>query len=347
MLLFLFLLCVSFQLRRASVLNNESSSTRDVSVVQPGGDTSDHEFPMDDGGGGGGDVFGEDEDAVMRQDDDEESAGSKQRKSLNLELSRDDSSRGDAGISFGEDEEEEASPKSTASKNKKRKSGTKGGRANRKKRRKVVLDTTVQLSNEHIRNMLADTSDIVLDNIIHPATWVPGQPQASSVVELTNKQILYKHLSYEQLFARPALADDGQLAPELLELFQRNTARVVGKPFDYELRETTGGDDEDSSRAEDATTIQAKEDDVEQARNQQEEDVSPASKKDEEASFPQHDDDDNVFPQDDDGGIPFDDQEEEEEEQVGMQDEGMQVDSKLLLDGEKRVCVSCRCLLCF
>ena len=40
---------------------------------------------------------------------------------------------------------------------------------------------------------------------------------------------------YEQLFTRPALGDDGQLAPKLLELWANNTSAVLGKPCPYEL----------------------------------------------------------------------------------------------------------------
>ena len=127
-----------------------------------------------DGGGG---------DDVMGMDDDEDRHRIKSKDdSLRLSLSRDDSNRsggGAAGISFGEeDDDDEASADA-----KKRKSDDSEDeeddapkkKTKKKKKRKVITDLgRTELTSEHIRRMIADTSRIVRPQI-HPATWVPGQ----------------------------------------------------------------------------------------------------------------------------------------------------------------------------
>lgn len=296
------------------MLQNDSLATaNDVSVR--GGSVSDGDFPLH--GGGGGDIFGDDHGGVMMDDDDDENS-SVRRKSLRLSLSRDDSTRGDAaaaGISFGdEDSPVHAKSKgsSTATTAKKRKSNE---NKKRRKRRKIVTDDGhTELSNDHIRAMLADTSDIVRQDIVHPATWIPGgddddddpATKTSSFVK-DNTQVLFAHLSHEQLFGRPALGDDGHLAPELLALWGRNCAPVLGKPFDYELV------DHDEAAAAAAAADEEEEEDLETARHGGADSVEELP--------PANDDDDNGFPagsgggdppfdDNDGGGIPFDDDED-------------------------------------
>lgn len=243
--------------------------------------------------------------------------------SLRLELSIDDSKdnissgAAGAGISFGEEEDEEENKKATAassSTDKKRKSSDDNQKSKKKKKkRKVVTDfDATELTSDHIRNMLADTSEIVKP-VVHPATWVPGQKKKSSF-GLTDRQLLRRYATVEQLLQRPALADDGQLAPELLELWARNTAPIRGEPFAYKLRED---DDKDEAS-------------VEKARGADDSSIPddlPAAEDDNE--FPEADGGDNPFPEDDqDNGIPFDDS---MEDQIEMQDGGedlMGVESK-------------------
>ena len=260
------------------------------------GSLSDHEFPAQDDDfvmDGGDDVMGMDEDRNTHpptvQDD-----------SLRLSLSREDSKDGAAaaGISFGEDEDEEVSTDHKTKRKSVVDDGTK--KKKKKKKRKVVTDFGhTELSSDHIRRMLADTSKIVRPQV-HPATWVPGQSKKSALAR-TDRQLLRQYLSHEQLLQRPALGDDGQLAPELLALWERNAAPIRGEPFPYEMREDEEGEEE-----------------VEKARTaaeHEDEDLAPPA--DEDHDFPEADGSgDYPFPEE--AGIPFDDT----EDQIEMQDGG-------------------------
>jgi hypothetical protein len=217
------LFLLSAQLRRASVLKDESNLQ--VSPDQ----ASEQDFLMHDNDNDMGNIPFEDE-------EEEEvpvagGASTGRLSSFNLSMSRDESSRGNAAALIGglEDEEEEASTTL-----KKRGSSLGGTKRNRKKR-KVAIDDQTELRGAEIKKRLDDTSDIVLHDVVHPATWVHGQENAS--FKQTDKELLFSHLSYEKLFSRPSAGDDGQLAPELLKLWARNTAPVLGKPFPYILRE--------------------------------------------------------------------------------------------------------------
>jgi len=317
---FLFLVSILFSQtsRRASVLNQTSDSGDGAAAVPNVGDNSslsDQEFPAADDdfmmGGGGDDVMGMDDDDQQPPAND----------SLRLELSNDDSKETTgAGISFGDEEDEEENKEATKKKRKSADDNQKNKK--KKKKRKVVTDfDATELTSDHIRNMLADTSKIVKP-VVHPATWVPGQKKKSSF-GLTDRQLLRRYATVEQLLQRPALADDGQLAPELLEIWARNTAPIRGEPFAYKLR----GDD-------DAINKDKDEDSVEKARGADDssmpDDLPPA---DDDNEFPEADGGggDNPFPEDDqDNGIPFDDS---MEDQIEMQDGGedvMGVESKLV-----------------
>ena len=152
-------------------------------------------------------------------------------------------------------------------------------------------------------------------------------------------RLLLDNLTFEQLLARPALGDDGQLAPELLRLWSNNLARIQGKPWPYKKRATIDEDEEE----------EVQDEEVEVARNHEEEelqsdeDESTSGKKKKEAddaSVPgevngeaaneknedddsaaggpitqREDDDDGMMPMmDDEDGVPpvpFDDEEEE------------------------------------
>jgi Conserved region of Rad21 / Rec8 like protein len=47
--------------------------------------------------------------------------------------------------------------------------------------------------------------------------------------------LVLDNLPFKDLLLRPALGDDGQLAPELLQLWQNNLASIKGKPSPYRL----------------------------------------------------------------------------------------------------------------
>ena len=85
--------------------------------------------------------------------------------------------------------------------------------------------------------MLADTSDLLLPDISHPANYNPQQEMTTSTKEEKSDAatITIASLPYERFLTRPNIADDGALDPQLLELWQKNAARLEGKPFPYEL----------------------------------------------------------------------------------------------------------------
>lgn len=104
---------------------------------------------------------------------------------------------------------------------------------NKRKRRKIEIDVGTELRSAEMKRALDDTSDIVSDDWVHPATWIPGQIPIQ--LQPSNRDILLNHLSFDQLLARPTVGDTGTLSPILLKLWLRNTAPVVGKPFAYEM----------------------------------------------------------------------------------------------------------------
>lgn len=100
-----------------------------------------------------------------------------------------------------------------------------------KKRRKVVIDNdSTQLSGEHIKSMLDDTTDIIMHSRIHPADFVTGEDTQ------IKKRDLRHHLPFDRLMVRPHLADDAALVPEVLQLWMTNTAEARGLPSVVSLR---------------------------------------------------------------------------------------------------------------
>lgn len=220
---------------RLSTVRRASVAGSDNVTPLPGKDRddmmSDGEFPLpdDDNEISGFDLDdGEDASSMPR-------AGRDSSLQLSLDTTR-DGGRPSVGIGGLEsDEEEEGSAKKKAGK--KRDSKT----ADRRNKRKIIIDNDkTELTSEHIKNMLADTSDIVRQNIPHPADWNPDED--GEVDELTdpwggfnmkrrkNRGIILETLPYEKLLARPNMGDDGCLAPELLKLWTNNAARILGKP---------------------------------------------------------------------------------------------------------------------
>merc|ERR1712038_1902165 len=87
--------------------------------------------------------------------------------------------------------------------------------------------------------MLADTSDLLLPDISHPADYNPQEETTAAAAATDGKKsdaaTIIASLPYERLLTRPNIGDDGALDPQLLELWQKNAARLEGKPFPYEL----------------------------------------------------------------------------------------------------------------
>jgi cohesin complex subunit SCC1 len=241
------------------------------------------DFPMADETDFGNIPFDDEEDAVRP------TAG--RESSINMSIQQDDSLSHNGGLSVGGLDVSNDTAVATPPKSRKRASV---GPKKMRKRRKVVIDNeNTELSNQHIKNMLADTSDIV-QHRMHPSAWIPGQE--ASTHTRSDKDLLFAYLSYEKLFTRPALGDDGQLAPELLQLWAKNTAPILGKPFPYRMRQ-----DADESMEED--------EDIEIARQQRQSvggEGEPVREEEDENDFPPPDDQDE-FPREEDEPMVWDD----------------------------------------
>ena len=250
----------------------------------------------------------EDEDfAHVPFDDDEEEAQQQQHQQPQPTAAINDDSllllSGDAadisgldttGVSgLDESREDDAGSKRPAAEPLKRK---------RRKRRKVVVDNdATELSNEHIKDMLADTSDIVKRQV-HPADADAEEedgdegerPVATLVPVLT------------QCF----LADDGHLHPALANLWKENFYRALDAPCPFErraeeddveqVREAPKDEDEASrmSDLEDQGPQPTMENDPQQQEEEETEDFAAPPMEEEE-------EEDNNF------AMPFDDEEEE------------------------------------
>lgn len=146
-------------------------------------------------------------------------------------------------------EEQQQQPMQTPKSAKPRKRRESVGPKRRRKRRRVAIDNDMtELSSEHIKNMLRDTSDIVLKHRLHPADYAPNSENEDAVSYVQRPWKLRRGeamsaistLPYERLLARPNIADDGALASQLLNLWIRNASRLEGKPFPYEMRGEAG-----------------------------------------------------------------------------------------------------------
>ena len=85
--------------------------------------------------------------------------------------------------------------------------------------RKIVVDTNqTQLTNEHMRAMLCDTSDLLLEDVPHLASWTCDEDVEDDAYG--NFRIC-DELRKLRTVARPFLGNDGELAPELLALWRR------------------------------------------------------------------------------------------------------------------------------
>ncbi len=97
----------------------------------------------------------------------------------------------------------------------------------RRKRRKVVIDNdATELSNEHIKEMLADTSDLVKRQA-HPA-----DAPDDDMDEANDKE------EFVPILTRPFLADTGHLHPTLAQLWTQNFYRALDLPCSFEKLET-------------------------------------------------------------------------------------------------------------
>lgn len=206
--------------QRASLLD-DSLAAETKGTVSPGrSPMSQNEFPIPD----------DDLSHIPFDDDEPPPPPPDEESGLQLSAAGDGSLRRDSSIGglSAEGEEDAAA----AAKKRKKSVGPKRMR----KRRKLVIDNDkTELTSAHIKDMLADNSDHLMENISHPADWVEGVDQEPSRV-----RDLRRVLPYEKLFARPHLGDDGTLHPELIELWYRSTCRVTGAPMPFRMRGDAG-----------------------------------------------------------------------------------------------------------
>jgi hypothetical protein len=159
---------------------------------------------------------------------------------------------------------------------------------------------------------------------LHPATWISQHPSNSSTGIFgtnyndnnhlnQNRHLLWTSLiPQERMFCRPALGDDGQMSPELLELWTRNCAPVLSQPFRYELVNSVEATKEGNEvNKDEEKEEEQEEEDVERARHDQD----PIDRDDGDDNIlplPDEvvDDVDPVFDTDGNNGIPFDDEDE-------------------------------------
>lgn len=118
----------------------------------------------------------------------------------------------------GLDEEE-------GSEGQKKRKGKETGPKRMKKRRKIIIDNNMtELSGEHMKSMLRDTSDIIMQNRFNIAD-MPEEEEEEEDYTMGKINRLLETVPMERLLARPCLGDDGDLAPELLALWGRNTVK--------------------------------------------------------------------------------------------------------------------------
>jgi hypothetical protein len=96
-----------------------------------------------------------------------------------------------------------------------------------RKRRKVVIDNdATELSNDHIKSMIANTGDLQLAKS-HPADWNPGMDNANTNIsrpqEVRNKNDLW----------RPFLAQHGACHPALQDLWDQSYYQVLERPCPF------------------------------------------------------------------------------------------------------------------
>jgi len=182
----------------------------------------------------------------------------------------------DADLEEQQVEDELKTPKKATPRKRRESTGPK----RRRKRRRVAIDNDMtELSSEHIKNMLRDTGDIVLEHRVHPADYVVDAEDDNAVSYVQRPWKLRRgeatsaisSLSYERLLARPNLADDGALAPQLLNLWIRNASRLEGKSFPFEMRGEAGV--EQLEEREEEAKEQAAEEEVEKPDDEPEDNL--------------------------------------------------------------------------
>lgn len=106
----------------------------------------------------------------------------------------------------------------------------------RPRKRKIVIDNDeTELSSEFIKQMLRDTSDLIIPKEMRPH---PADVDAVKNIQIHLESEEFME-NVEEVLVRPHLSDDGHLAPELLELFDRNTRVILGDPMPFRMKGTS------------------------------------------------------------------------------------------------------------
>mmetsp|Transcript_13392 Transcript_13392/g.32256 ORF Transcript_13392/g.32256 Transcript_13392/m.32256 type:complete len:655 (+) Transcript_13392:91-2055(+) len=193
---------------------------------KPAGEESDNE-PADFGDIPFGD---DDDDDIMMGPPDTPGAGGNDDSLLNLSLRESDAHNLSAISGL------EESP-AVADANSKKRPSQVTPRRRRRKRRKVIIDNDeTELSTDHIKSMIANTSDIVRRQI-HPAE----PDEESSTLKKKKQSKNNNKISLTQ----PFLADDGHLHPALQKLFRDNFYRALDEPCPYKRKQEEGEDEDD------------------------------------------------------------------------------------------------------
>jgi Conserved region of Rad21 / Rec8 like protein len=172
-------------------------------------------------------------------------------------------------------------------------------RKKRRKRRKVVIDNhNTELTNNQIRDMLKDTSDIVR-KMVHPASL--EEDESTDIYSLSNVR-----KPGPPILTQPFLADEGDLGgprlhPRLRKLWDDNYWRALGNPCPYRKQDNQE-EDEDS---------------VEQIRRDQEVDEENDDRSELEVPMPDADESKRDGAEPDEFDMPQMDDEEEDEPAEG------------------------------
>jgi len=293
------------------------TSTTDQGSIQ-GSQVSDNEFPLQD----------EEEGPVHFNDSPEHRQDSSSVISASPENKRKSLAIGGLDMDLSEEQQQQDKQEGEEMKTKTPKIRTDVSKRRRKRRRIHVDNDTPELSSAHIKAMLRDTSDIVQQNRVHPADYVPVE---NNVLPWRKKVGTYAGdiaaLSYERLLARPNLADDGALCPDLLHVWDKNFSRLRGELLPFRMRGESGEEQRRQAAEDimnDAAAKEAEkvkdEEDIEMGRNldvSYEEGIEDRRlsvdadglqdklEDEENMQFPQHEDEEEI-------PVPFDDEEEEQ-----------------------------------
>lgn len=189
----------------------------------------------------------------------------------------------------------------------------------RRKRRKVVIDNhKTELSNDHIKAMLQDTSDIVRRMVPPSAVWIEDDG-VETMAEFTPKGKLAP-----PVLTRPFLADEEhnggpRLHPRLLKLWADNFHKALEKPCPYREDPRLEQDDIEKVRR---NRGEEEDDDDETSRQSSLEIPMPdaagpggTEQPQDDFEMPDVDDDEQEEPADS-GPVDFDDEEDEQEGSV-------------------------------